>query len=73
MYLAKLRYYSRFQYSQLSRVVWKVFSQYAFSTGIRFQYSQLSRVVWKAMCFRAYRPMCDVSVLSVESSGLEAY
>ncbi len=38
-----------------------------------FQYSQLSRVVWKPRILRARAIPERVSVLSVESSGLEAW
>ncbi len=37
----------------------------------KFQYSQLSRVVWKYLVTNSLNPCQHVSVLSVESSGLE--
>ncbi len=38
---------SEFQYSQLSRVVWKFKDAKLLCANFTFQYSQLSRVVWK--------------------------
>ncbi len=61
----------RFQYSQLSRVVWKLFLVAFDLHYLQFQYSQLSRVVWKKSEKLAAIETKAVSVLSVESSGLE--
>ncbi len=46
----------KFQYSQLSRVVWKNLEEAKYEADSVFQYSQLSRVVWKFLS-QEFSPM----------------
>ncbi len=52
-------------------MVWKEKQSEIFDEPYQFQYSQLSRVVWKMVILPIIYAYEHVSVLSVESSGLE--